>query len=84
MRIGHDKQPKRLVIPKSTTTGDTGSTTGLSEPLRLMDSSGADSYGPSDQEPSSGASSAGTLTAPLTPTPRYGFLCFRERSPRTV
>ncbi|KAF8427934.1 hypothetical protein EV426DRAFT_571936 [Tirmania nivea] len=95
MRIGHKRSKKRpstkrsqtsraIAIPKSTAAGATDGTTGPSQPLRLMDSSGADKSGSSDQEPSSGTSSEGSLTVPLTPTPRYGFLCFRKRSPRTL
>lgn len=96
MPIGHNKRSKKrsstkrsqssrtITIPKPTAVDETNGSTGPPQPLRLMDSSGADKDGSSDQEPSSGASSGGTLTAPLTPTPRYGFLCFRKCSPRTL
>jgi len=75
---------RALATPQQTTVEETDDTTGPPQPLKLMDSSSTDAHGSPDQKPGSGAPSGANLTAPLVTTPRYGFLCFRKRSPRTV
>lgn len=55
-----------------------------SQSSRTKERSECNEDGVLDQDTSSGASSGGTPAGALSPTSRYGFLCFKFRSPRTV
>ena len=80
MHKGHNRGSSTSVEPD---TSPSDFSANLSERPNISVVTVVDQDASSDEGSSSGASSGGTPTVALSPTPTF-FVCFRTRSPRTV